>query len=136
MNLEASTSRIPEAVPGTSNANVSTDSQIAQAGTSTSSVAGCSKSLPVVQKDNEKTRKLYLIVYKFLQQQLNENPSLDDMQKESLEVIVNCLGYAFQFFEFDYVEHTLPKIYEFFEKHKHESKKKHVRVLALLFSKF
>lgn len=126
MNVGASTSRVPDrAVPGTSHMNVSVDAQVAHGSTSNGSVAG-SNTASAVQKNDDKTRKLYLIVYKFLQQQLSDNHNLDDTQKESLEVIVNCLGYAFQFFEFDYIEHTLPKIYDFFEKHKHDSKKKHV----------
>lgn len=85
-----------------------------------------SKTLSTITQNDEKTRKLFLIIYKFLQQQMNENQNLNAVQKESLEVVVHCLGYAFQFFEFDFVEHSLQKIYDYFEKHKHDFRRKKV----------
>lgn len=64
---------------------------------------------------------------------MNENQSLNAVQKESLEVVVHCLGYAFQFFEFDFVEHNLEKIYEFFIKHKKDLGTENVSDFILFF---
>lgn len=65
---------------------------------------------------------------------MNENQSLNAVQKESLEVVVHCLGYAFQFFEFDFVEHNLEKIYEFFVKHKKDMGIENVSYFHLIHS--
>ena len=87
-------------------------------------VPSCSKNVQYPssnsKKDNEKNYKLFLIVYKFLQQQMAENDNLSALQKESLEVTIQCLGYAFQFYEFDNPDNDLQTLYEFFEKHKNE----------------
>lgn len=112
----------------------------AVAGSSSSSntyknpVPSCSKNVSFApsscKKENEKNYKLFLIVYKFLQQQMAENDSLSALQKESLEVTIQCLGFAFQFYEFDNPDTNLQTLYEFFEKHKNEfANKKYVSVI-------
>ncbi len=125
MNDQASTSKMNSVyqVPSTSSSSQpsSFPSSATKSASQSSAVACANGSTTAAQ--NEKNRALFLIVYKFLQQQMNENQNLNAVQKESLEVVVHCLGYAFQFFEFDYVENNLQKIYDFFEKHKHDHKK-------------
>lgn len=137
--MDQGSSNSQQAMPGCSKNttyNPSTSSRSADwavAGSSSSSnpVPGCSKNVSFAasssKTDKEKNHQLFLIVYKFLQQQMAENNSLNALQKESLEVIVQCLGYSFQFYEFDHVENDLQSLYEFFEKHKNDfTRKKYV----------
>lgn len=120
MDEQASTSKKQSnhEIPCTSNTIVD------QRFTNSSNISSSNGSSEAVDiQNNEKIRKLYLIIYKFLQQQMIENQNLNATQSEALEVIVHCLAYAFQFFEFDQVEPSLPEIYDFFEKHAHIFKK-------------
>lgn len=120
MDEQASSSKTQGSheIPGTSNTIVD---QRSKHSSNISSFNGSSETADI--QNSEKKRKLYLIIYKFLQQQMTENQNLNATQSEALEVIVHCLAYAFQFFEFDQVEHSLPEIYDFFEKHAHIFKK-------------
>lgn len=137
MDAPASSSKASNKVETPSTSSMGIDSappNLPNTSSSKTVASGGSKTVSCASQNDDKTRKLYLIVYKFLQQQMTENQNLNATQKESLEVIVHCLGYAFQFFEFDYVEHSLPKIYDFFEKHKHDFKKKHVSYCFISFN--
>lgn len=117
-----------QAIPGCSKNMPMTDNAVAGGSSSSNTyknpVPSCSKNVSFAptnsKKDDENNHKLFLIVYKFLQQQMAENDSLSALQKESLEVTIQCLGYAFQFYEFDNPDNNLQTLYEFFEKHKNE----------------